>query len=171
MKAFRKLLLSDIKQFFRDRVAVFFAFAFPILFMLIFGFVFNNNSVSYRIGLANEDNSATSTSISQSLQTIPELKISIGSLDNELADFRAGKLDAVLELPQGLGTALANGSSSAVKLYYDPTQTTTSQMGQYSPSAPHSTAHSPVGSDPEDRLTSQCMTVIPSNCVDSSVRV
>jgi ABC-2 type transport system permease protein len=128
MKAFTKLLLADIKQFFRDRVALFFTFAFPLLFMLMFGFVFSNDSVSYRIGLADEDNSPTSAGISQSLEAIAALKITTGALADELSDFRAGKLDAVLEIPAGLAAGLASGQTTELKIYYDPAQTTSSQI-------------------------------------------
>jgi ABC-2 type transport system permease protein len=128
MKAFLKLLIADIKQFFRDRVALFFAFAFPILFMLIFGFVFSNDTISYRVGLVDEDNSATSAGITQSLQAITTLKITRGDLQAELDQFKAGKLDAVLELPRGLSASLAAGQSANLKVYYDPAQTTSSQI-------------------------------------------
>jgi ABC-2 type transport system permease protein len=128
MKGFVNLLLADIKQFFRDRVALFFTFAFPLFFMLLFGFVFSNDSVSYRIGLADEDNSPISAGISQSLDAISALKITAGPLANELADFKAGKLDAVLELPHGLAASLAGGQTTELKVYYDPAQTTSSQI-------------------------------------------
>ena len=59
MKAFNRLLIASFKQFFRDRTALFFTFAFPILFMVIFGLVFGDSEdVSYNVGLVNNDNSA-----------------------------------------------------------------------------------------------------------------
>jgi ABC-2 type transport system permease protein len=52
MRSFYKLLVSDFKQFFRDKTALFFTFAFPIFFIFIFGWVFSGaDDVSYDIGL------------------------------------------------------------------------------------------------------------------------
>ena len=128
MKAFTKLLVSDLKQFARDRTALFFAFAFPVLFMLIFGFVFSNASATYSVGLADEDNSQISQSIVQSLQAIPVFNIAQGTLDNELADLKNGKIKAVIELPAGLAASVASNQPSDIKVYYDPANTTDSPI-------------------------------------------
>lgn len=128
MKTFAKLLVADLKQFSRDRVALFFAFAFPVLFMLIFGFVFSDSDVSYNIGLVDEDHSTISAGIVQSLEAMPPFKITQGTLKDELDALRAGKVNAVIQLPPGLAAALASGQSIEVTAYYDPSQTTSAQI-------------------------------------------
>ncbi len=128
MKSFLKLLGADFKQFLRDRVAMFFTFAFPVLFMLLFGFVFADEDVSYNIGLVDGDQSPVSAGIVQSLQSVPPFKVTQGTLEAELDALRSGDRRAVIELPSGLGAALASGQSADVKAYYDPSQTTSSQI-------------------------------------------
>ena len=50
MRAFGSLFIADLKQFFRERTALFFTFAFPLLFMVIFGFVFSGeDEVNYNM--------------------------------------------------------------------------------------------------------------------------
>jgi ABC-2 type transport system permease protein len=128
MKSFLKLLRADFRQFLRDRVAMFFTFLFPVIFMLIFGFVFADSDVSYNIGLVDEDHSEVSAGIAASLQAVPPFKVSQGTLDEELSALRSGDLHAVILLPSGLGAALASGQTSDVTAYYDPSQTTSSQI-------------------------------------------
>jgi ABC-2 type transport system permease protein len=128
MKAFFKLLISDLKQFFRDKTALFFAFAFPIFYMLIFGWIFSGASITYTVGLVDEDHSSVSNIIAQSLEAIPMFKIVQGPLDSQMEDLKNGKLKALIALPQGMSSSLGNGQVSNVKVYYDPSQTTSSPI-------------------------------------------
>ena len=124
MKAFLKLLVSDLKQFFRDKTALFFAFAFPVFFMFIFGWVFSGGGVSYTIGIADEDQSSISGMISQSLKDIPIFQVTEGSLESQLQELKNGKIKALIALPDGLSAALGSGQVDNVTVYYDPSQTT-----------------------------------------------
>ncbi len=128
MKAFLKLLASDIKQFTRDRVALFFAFAFPILFMLLFGFIFNNAKTSFTIGVSDRDNTTVSQSIVASLEQVTIFKINAADYDQGMADLKSGKTKVLLEIPSGLGASIASGQPVSVKVYYDPADTTDSPI-------------------------------------------
>jgi ABC-2 type transport system permease protein len=129
MKAFRKLLISDLKQFFRDRTALFFTFAFPILFIFIFGWVFSGaEDVSYSIGLVNNDDSAMGQGISQTLYEIPIFKVSEGELEEKIEELRDGDLKAVIVIPAGVESSINSGKTADIKVYYDPSQTTSSQI-------------------------------------------
>jgi ABC-2 type transport system permease protein len=129
MKAFNRLLVVNFKQFIRDRTALFFSFAFPVLFMLIFGFVFSGgDNVSYDIGLVNQDNSITSTGIATALQEIPIFKISSGELGDKLDELRSGEIDAVVIIPADIEANINEGEMSYIVVYYDPSQTTSAQI-------------------------------------------
>ncbi len=129
MKAFYRLLVADFKQFVRDRTALFFTFAFPLLFMLIFGFVFSGvDDVSYNIGLANQDNSAASQGITMALQEIPIFEINPGELEAGLEELRNGDLDAVVTIPSGVEASIGRGETVDISVYYDPSKTTSVQI-------------------------------------------
>jgi len=129
MKAFNRLLVANFRQFVRDRTALFFTFAFPVLFMLIFGFVFSGgDDISYDIGLVNEDNSATGEGISMALQGIPIFEISPGELDSKLGELRGGEIDAVVIIPADVEASIDKGEMVYVTVYYDPSQTTSAQI-------------------------------------------
>ena len=61
MKALLKLLVAHIKQFSRQRAALFWTIAFPIFFILLFGALFSrSDSTTFSVGMVNEDNSSLS---------------------------------------------------------------------------------------------------------------
>ena len=128
MKAFLKLLASDIKQFTRDRVALFFSFAFPILFMLLFGLIFNNAKTSFTIGLSDEDNTPVSQSIAGVLGQVTLFKIDMSTYDAGLADLKSGKIKILVDIPSGVSAAINAGQPAALKVYYDPADTTDSPI-------------------------------------------
>jgi ABC-2 type transport system permease protein len=129
MKAFKKLLVADFKQFFRDRTAVFFTFAFPILIMVIFGLVFSDEGdITYKIGLVNEDNSVIGDNISGVLQEIPVFEVTEGNLDDKLKELEDGDISAVIVIPTGVSQSVAIGQTADIIIYYDPSQTTSSQI-------------------------------------------
>jgi len=129
MRAFYKLLISDLKQFFRDRTALFFTFAFPIIFIFIFGWVFSGASdVNYNIGLVNNDDSPIGEGISQILYQIPIFELSEGELDGKLEELKKGDLRAVVVIPADIESSVNSGELSEIKVYYDPAQTTSAQI-------------------------------------------
>ncbi|MFC2035362.1 ABC transporter permease [Chloroflexota bacterium] len=129
MTAFYKLLIANFILFFRDRTALFFTFAFPLLFMIIFGFVFSNpESVSYDIGLVSNDDSELGVTISQTIYQIPIFKVNEGDLNDTLEQLSNGDIRAVILIPPDLQSNVANGKLADITLYYDPSQTTSSQV-------------------------------------------
>jgi len=129
MRAFYRLLIANFRIFFRDRTALFFTFAFPLLFMVIFGFVFSNpESVSYDIGLVNNDNSELGVTISQTIYQVPIFKVNEGGLDGNLEQLKNGDIRAVILIPSGLQSKMNIGELNDITVYYDPSQTTSSQV-------------------------------------------
>ena len=129
MKAFGKLLLSDLRQFLRDKTALFFTIAFPIIFIFLFGWIFSGSGdINYGIGLINNDDSPVGEGISQMLGEIPIFEMSQGELDAKLDELRNGDIRAVIVIPAGLEESIAAGQTADIKLYYDPTQTTSTQI-------------------------------------------
>jgi ABC-2 type transport system permease protein len=55
LRAFGAVFVARYKQFIRDRAALFFSFIFPIIFILLFGWAFQNTGTqTFKIGLADE---------------------------------------------------------------------------------------------------------------------
>jgi ABC-2 type transport system permease protein len=130
MKPFIKLLSSDLKQFYRDRTALFFTFAFPLLFMLIFGLVFSgDDGVNYKIGLVDADQSPVSTQISTVLKQVSVFSVDqANDVDQELDSLKKGDIRAVVVIPSGTQASIASGKASIITVYYDPSQSTSSSI-------------------------------------------
>ena len=103
MKSFLKLLQSDLRQFTRDRTALFFTFAFPMLFMIVFGLVYSgNNGLSYDVGLVDADKSTVSAQITGVLSQVSIFKLNqVDNLDQELAKLKKGDIRAIIVIPAG----------------------------------------------------------------------
>jgi len=129
MRAFRKLLIANFQQFFRDKTAVFFTFAFPLIFVGIFGLVFSGGEdVSYNIGLVNNDNSTHGQGFSQALKEIPIFKMSEGELNSKLEELKDGDLSAVVVIPADIEGTIAAGGTVTITVYHDPSQTASAQI-------------------------------------------
>ncbi len=113
MQKIRKALLPvfvfakiDIRRLFRDKVAIFFVFFFPFIFLLIFGSIFSgNNEVSFRIALINESQTEVSQQfVSQMKENdVFEIDEEITSLDAAREKMNRDQLDATVVLPATFG--------------------------------------------------------------------
>ena len=129
MKPIWKLLIADVKQFVRERAALFWTFAFPVFFILIFGAIFSGeNDVTFPIGVVLEDDSTAAQSLSTVLQQVPAFEFHMGGRDTELEALEKGDRRAVLVVSPGFGKAVSQGKAGSIDIYYDPTQTNSVQV-------------------------------------------
>jgi ABC-2 type transport system permease protein len=135
MRPLVALTAANLKSFFRDRTALFWTAAFPVLFVVLFGLIFQGGTASkVSLGWVDQDGSPASAALEQALAGSQAATLKPGTLDDRLAAMRQGQLDAVLVVPPGFGraaAAVADGSPPAgppfaVRLYVDPSQQTVS---------------------------------------------
>ncbi len=131
MSNFKKQLLPittfikiDVKRLFRDKVAIFFVFLFPLIFLIIFGSIFNgNNSPSFRVALLNESSSEFSKDFSKQIKEneVFEVDDEITDLDNAKEKMNRGQLEATIILPAGFGEIQPENPypSGQAKILYD----------------------------------------------------
>jgi ABC-2 type transport system permease protein len=123
------LYIASLKEFLRDRMALFWTMAFPILFIVLFGLIFSgNNAPSYTVGLVNQDSGATGQAIAAAFGQVKAFTIKTGALDQQLDALRQGKLDLVIVIPAGLSDNVQAGLSTGVQVYYDQTKQTNGQI-------------------------------------------
>src|SRR4249920_3057300 len=134
MRALRALVLNNARSFVRDRAAVFWTFAFPILFVILFGSIFSNSGPSsFKVGWVDLDGSPAVAQLHDGFAGIGLLKLTAGTKDASLEQMGKGDLDAVLVVPAGTGQALAGGAAGSAAppvslvLYTDPSRQTQSQ--------------------------------------------
>jgi len=97
----------NTRRFFRDRTAIFFTVAFPLIFLFVFGGIFgnNNNSVSFKVALLNESSTQVSQDIAKGLNDGKILKVNseVTDLNDAKQRMNRGELDATVILPKGFG--------------------------------------------------------------------
>ncbi len=114
----------DVKRLFRDKVAIFFVFFFPLIFLLVFGSIFNgNNEVSFRIGLLNNSSSEFSNEFVKQIKENKIFKVDeeVNNLDEAREKMNRGQLDATIILPEGFGEVSQgnNYPSGELEVLYD----------------------------------------------------
>ncbi len=129
LKALFPLYLANLREFERDRVALFWTFAFPIAFIFIFGLVFGgSNNTTFNIGLVTADSGLFGTGLAKAFQSVGAFKITEGTQAEILTKLKHGDLRAAVVIPQGLSQAASSGQPTKLDVYYDPSNQTTTQV-------------------------------------------
>ncbi len=131
MNNFKKSILPittyariDTKRLFRDKMAIFFVFIFPLIFLTIFGSIFRgDNDVSFRIGLINQSQSEFAGQFASQMKENDVFKIDeeITNMDEAREKMNRGQLDATVVLPEGFGDIKSGKSfpSGEAQILYD----------------------------------------------------
>lgn len=116
------LALYLTKRFFRDKLGLFFTIAFPLVFLIVFGYIFSgDDDVSFDIVLINRAETEFATEFVTGLEESDIFAID-EETDRETAETRMGRgeLSAIVELPEDFGTAGADGVPRGdVEVYFD----------------------------------------------------
>lgn len=117
-------------RFYRDKTALFFTFLFPVVFLLIFGSIFNNTNVSFSVGLINNSQSEFAKQFVTQSSEAEVLEVSI--MENGLTDAKdkmsRGEVNSIIVLPEAFGAVSDDGRPAGeLVVYYDPGSEQTGQ--------------------------------------------
>lgn len=95
----------SIKRLFRDRLALFFTFLFPLIFLFVFGALNHNNSVSLSVAVINKSDSSFAKQFVKNAEQSKVLKVDQTVTDFQTANQKMsrGEIDATIELPKDFG--------------------------------------------------------------------
>src|SRR5260221_5900702 len=128
MTALVALTLANIKSYVRDRAALFWAFAFPLLFIFMFGFIFQGGGTSsLALGWVDKDGSNQASQLQAAFKAQGGIDLTVTDQASALEQMRQGHVDAVIEGPAGYGAAVdaatgGAGQRSSVVVYVDPSR-------------------------------------------------
>lgn len=112
----------SIRRYFRDRVALFFTVAFPLIFLFVFGSLSRGSDVSFRIGLVNQSQSQFAQNFASQIQSSKMFKVNtvVTNLAEGKDKMSKSEIDATLVLPPDFGQ-VKNGKypSGQALIYYD----------------------------------------------------
>ncbi|MCI0582062.1 MAG: ABC transporter permease [Chloroflexi bacterium] len=128
MQPLIQLTIANIRSFVRDRAALFWTLAFPLIFILMFGAIFTGGGSSTRtFAWVDDDGSGASAELRAAFAALDGVELTDTAEEDALASMRAGDLNAVLVVPEGYGEAIAAAAQApgppvAITVYTDPTQ-------------------------------------------------
>jgi ABC-2 type transport system permease protein len=123
MNALLLLTVANIKSFVRDRAALFWTLAFPLIFVILFGSIFSGGNNRRSIGFADADVTPASAQLRGAFGSIEGVTIVPGDEADLVARMRKGEVSAVIVVPQGYGESVAvKGAPATVTVYTDPSQ-------------------------------------------------
>lgn len=102
------------RRFMRDKTALFFTFLFPLIFLIVFGFIFKGgNDANFNVAIFNKSESELSQSFMQTAQESGVLTIK-DVADEELAKQKISRseIDAYLIIPESFGSLDQSGKPS-----------------------------------------------------------
>ncbi|MBA7714773.1 Linearmycin resistance permease protein LnrN [subsurface metagenome] len=103
---FLALASRNLKETYRDPLALGFLLAFPLVFMLLFGAILSGDTIStYPVGVIDDDNTPLSQAfINEALAEVPALEVfNYDDADTARKDLKFGDLKAYIVIPPGFG--------------------------------------------------------------------
>jgi ABC-2 type transport system permease protein len=125
-------LIVSIKSFYREKTAVFFRVAFPILLILVFGTIFmNQDNVRYDFYMQDLDQTNSSAELIKTLDSNENFKIIMVDPNIDAAQYaRKNKINLIVVIPKGYESSLIQrmtledfSATAAITYIYDPSST------------------------------------------------
>jgi len=134
MSKFLKIFAYDLKMTLRQREALFWLFLFPVLLMVILGFVFGaSGEVKLQIGVVDLDGSPASQAIvgfftSEDPNMKDALVVETGSEEEERAALKDGDRNGIIIIPEGFGERVMSGEQGEVTIVINQSEMSTAQI-------------------------------------------
>jgi len=103
---FWELGKRNLKETYRDPLALAFLLGFPLVFMLLFGAIFSGDTISnYPIGVIDDDNTLLSQAfVNEALTNAPTIKVAdYEETTIAMEDLKLGDIRAFIVIPEGFG--------------------------------------------------------------------
>jgi ABC-2 type transport system permease protein len=128
MAALLALTRANVRSYMRDRAALFWTLAFPLIFIFMFGFIFQEGGQSrLTLGWSDEDGTPTASQLREAFAAQEGTEMVDAAKTDALEKMRQGDVDAVIVVPAGYGAAVAAGAAgsggpTSVLVYTDPSR-------------------------------------------------
>jgi ABC-2 type transport system permease protein len=133
MRAMLIFSWTMFKRFLRDPVYLFFMFAFPLIFLFIFGTIFgSSDSVNLNVAVINHSNSQFAKTFSDYFDSDDNTTFTVNQDISEIEDARLrmsrGEISSIIELPADFGQPASDCQNTAeniclpsgqLNVYYD----------------------------------------------------
>lgn len=117
-------------RFYRDKTALFFTMLFPLIFLLIFGSIFNNTSLSFNVAVIDQPTNEFSKMFTETIaqEEVFDVADDVSDFDAAKQSMQRGEIDAIILLDESFGSVGADGRPSGEVMVY--TEPGSEQAGQ-----------------------------------------
>jgi ABC-2 type transport system permease protein len=129
MNALLALTVANIKSYVRDRAALFWTLAFPLIFIFMFGFIFQGGGGGgLTIGWVDDDASPASEQLRTAFTASGTTDLVAATEADALAQMQDGEVDAVIVVRDGYGDAVTAGAAgtatapASITVFTDPSR-------------------------------------------------
>ena len=123
MKALRYMVVANLRMTIRNRSALFWLLAFPVIFIVLFGYLFSGGNLSLSIGVVDAGSSTLATQVTNQMKQVSGFAVTAGTRDAEIAALQQGKRDVVVVFAPGTQVG-----TTAAQIYFDQSNPQTSQV-------------------------------------------
>ena len=102
MRMLAALSVANLKSFTRDRAALFWTLAFPVVFVILFGTIFSGGGGQYDLAWVDQDGSPTATALREAFAANAPVELTDGTFEEAKAKMLSGDVDGILVIPKGL---------------------------------------------------------------------
>ncbi len=128
MKPLLALTVANIRSYVRDRAAVFWTLAFPLVFIVMFGLIFQGSGgARLNLGWVDADGTPASAALRTAVASLDGVTLVDSSQSVAEETMKTGDLDGIVSVPTGYGGAIApsaNGGDGpiAIDVFIDPSR-------------------------------------------------
>lgn len=123
----------NLKGFIRDKGGLFFTFLFPVMLMLLFGFIFSDSGdTEYPILIQDMDGSQLSGNLTSMLRDVPSFEVDTLGKDRDPKSYiEDNDANFIIVIPEGYGETMEErfagnmNSTGNITVYYDESQSST----------------------------------------------
>jgi ABC-2 type transport system permease protein len=112
--------IVNFRRLFRDKMALFFTFLFPLIFLLVFGFANKNSGVSFSVALLNESSTPVASQTDKEINASKVFKVdkSLTSMSLAKEKMKRSQIDAIIVLPKSFGEVKNGHPSGEAQVIY-----------------------------------------------------
>ncbi len=131
MRAVLALTVANVKSYTRDRAALFWTLAFPLVFIVLFGLIFSGSRFEVAVAWVDEDGGPAAASVRSAFVENQAVRLIDLDQTTALERMREGGVRAVIVVPSGFSQAFeaaraGAGPPASLVVYTDPSQSQTS---------------------------------------------
>ena len=117
----------NTKRFFRDKLAIFFAILFPLIFLFVFGGIFSkNNNTSFKVAVINESSTQIAKNFAGSINHSKLFKVdsTVNNTTEANSKMSKNQLDSTIIIPSNFGELNKGTPSGKINVIYSVTKST-----------------------------------------------